>query len=380
MARTNSKYIEPAEQTDNNYLTDFSARVLDWFGQHGRKDLPWQQDINPYRVWLSEIMLQQTQVATVIPYFERFTARFPNLASLAQAQSDEVLHLWTGLGYYARARNLHKCAQQVCEQHGGQFPIGVEALSQLPGIGRSTAGAITSIAQGQNAAILDGNVKRVLARLHAVDGWPGKSDTLKRLWQIAEHYTPTASHTAPRACADYTQAMMDMGATLCTRSKPRCDDCPLERDCLAQRQGNPGDYPGKKPKRELPVKQLQLLMLRNPQGEILLQQRPSQGIWGGLWSLPELTTEDCARQFGQDHYGDIAAHETWDSYRHTFSHYHLDITPVLLQLAEQPQQGIASGGQLWYNLRQPETIGLAAPVKKLLQQLARLEPLLATTE
>ncbi len=346
---------------------DFSRRVLKWFDQHGRKHLPWQKDISAYRVWLSEIMLQQTQVTTVIPYFDRFIARFPTVESLAAAPIDEVLHLWTGLGYYARARNLHKCAQQVVNQYGGEFPATVEALAELPGIGRSTAGAITSIAFQQRAAILDGNVKRVLARYHAVEGWPGQSDVVGQLWDIAETYTPKkrANH--------YTQAMMDMGATVCTRSKPKCEQCPLREGCIAYAQGNPQDYPGKKPKKALPEKSVQLLMLRNPAGDLLLQQRPAQGIWGGLWSFPELALAADAQEYAEDHYGKVIALETWNSYRHTFSHYHLDITPVLIQLAKSPQ-AIGEAATHWYNPHQPDALGLAAPVKKLLEKIAQLDP------
>jgi A/G-specific adenine glycosylase len=347
--------------------TSFSASVLNWFDKHGRKHLPWQQDINAYRVWLSEIMLQQTQVTTVIPYFERFVARFPDVESLAAAPIDEVLHLWTGLGYYARARNLHKCAQQVVAQYGGEFPSTVDELAELPGVGRSTAGAIVSIAFQKRAAILDGNVKRVLARYHAIDGWPGQLDVANQLWEIAETYTPKsrANH--------YTQAMMDMGATLCTRSKPRCAECPLQAGCLAFATGTPSNYPGKKPKKDLPEKAVQLVMLRNPAGDLLLQQRPAQGIWGGLWSFPELTIDADVREFAEDRFGQVGAVEMWNSYRHTFSHYHLDITPVLVQLAKTPQV-IGEAAIHWFNPHQPSTLGLAAPVKKLLDKIAQLDP------
>lgn len=348
-------------------VSSFSACVLEWFDKHGRKHLPWQQDINAYRVWLSEIMLQQTQVATVIPYFERFITRFPTVKSLAIAPIDEVLHLWTGLGYYARARNLHKCAQTVVKNYGGEFPVTVEELAELPGIGRSTAGAIASIAYHQRAAILDGNVKRVLARYHAVEGWPGQSEVVSRLWEIAEQYTPK------RRANHYTQAMMDMGATLCTRSKPKCEACPLREGCIAYAQGNPQDYPGKKPKKNLPEKAVQLLMLRNPAGDLLLQQRPAQGIWGGLWSFPELAIDADAAEHAADYFGKVIDHEVWDSYRHTFSHYHLDITPVLIQLAKTPQ-AIGEAATHWYNPHQPDALGLAAPVKKLLEKLAQLDP------
>jgi A/G-specific adenine glycosylase len=345
--------------------TDFAARVLDWFDVHGRHDLPWQRDIDPYRVWVSEIMLQQTQVKTVIPYFERFVAAFPAVQALAGAPEDEVLHLWTGLGYYARARNLHRAAKVVAFELDGQFPDTIEGLEQLPGVGRSTAGAIASIALGQRASILDGNVKRVLARLHRVEGWPGQSAVHNRLWEIAEHYTPT------QRCADYTQAMMDLGATLCTRSKPACALCPLASDCEANAAGDQTAYPGKKPKKALPVKSTHFLILRNAEGDIWLEKRPSQGIWGGLWCFPEVTSpeagaEHCLHRW-QHAPGEL---EVWDDFRHTFSHYHLDITPVLATLDGAPGAVMEGDGQLWYNVRQPPQIGLAAPVASLLEKLA----------
>ncbi len=300
-------------------------------------------------------------------YFERFTQKFPTVQKLAAAPIDEVLHLWTGLGYYARARNLHRCAKTIVEQYGGEFPSSVEELSSLTGIGRSTAGAIVSIAFQKRAAILDGNVKRVLARYRAIEGWPGQTGTLMQLWEVAEEYTPKTRNN------EYTQAMMDMGATICTRSKPRCEHCPLQLGCVAYAQGEQTRYPGKKPKKELPEKSVQLLMLRNPSGDIFLQQRPAQGIWGGLWSFPELAIDADAKAHAQDQFGKVVHAEVWNSYRHTFSHYHLDITPVLVQLAKTPS-AISSGGHHWYSLHEPEALGLAAPVKKLLEKLSQLDP------
>lgn len=347
----------------------FAASVLEWFDQHGRKHLPWQKNITPYRVWLSEIMLQQTQVTTVIPYFERFTRHFATVEALAAAPLDDVLHLWTGLGYYARARNLHKCAQQVVAEYGGTFPDTVEALAALPGIGESTAGAIVSIAHRKHAAILDGNVKRVLARYHAIDGWPGQSATLQALWTKARENTPK------RRCHDYTQAMMDLGSMLCTRSRPACELCPVGDGCIARATGTQGRYPGKKPKKDKPVKTTYLLMLRSPAGELLLEQRPATGIWGGLWSFPERPLDDDLASHCRERYGEPAQLETWDSYRHTFSHYHLDITPVLIQLGRSADTVMEAQQTLWYNVHQPESVGLAAPVKKLLDKLAELGPL-----
>jgi len=345
----------------------FSQAVLSWSDQHGRKHLPWQQDISPYKVWISEIMLQQTQVATVIPYFERFMERFPDVHALAEAEQDEVLHLWTGLGYYARARNLHACAKKVSTDYSGEFPASVEQLSELPGIGKSTAGAIASISMGIRAAILDGNVKRVLCRFYAVEGWPGNTKVQKELWEIAERLTPA------ERCNHYTQAMMDMGATLCTRSKPQCGICPLESECLARQQGNQTDYPHSKPKKEKPIKEVQLIMFQLPDGRLLLEQRPQQGIWGGLWSFPELAKGEDSLTRSRALFGDkVIAKEEWATFRHTFSHYHLDISPVLLQLSSQPEF-IGERAQCWYNPQQPEQLGLAAPVKELLVRLGRMQ-------
>jgi A/G-specific adenine glycosylase len=344
---------------------DISARVLDWFDQHGRKNLPWQRDISPYRVWISEIMLQQTQVATVIPYFERFMQALPTLQALAAASEDAVLHLWTGLGYYSRARNLRRAAQLICAQHGGELPADVEQLSALPGIGRSTAGAIIAIAHRQRAAILDGNVKRVLARFHAVEGWPGQTAVAKTLWQYAESHTPTAR------VADYTQAMMDLGATLCTRAKPACPLCPLSADCRAHNEGRPHDYPGKKPAKTLPVKGTQMLIISTGQGEILLEKRPPTGIWAGLWIFPQAEPGTDPIAFCRERLGlDTTLVERWQGYRHTFSHYHLDIEPVRLQIDRPPATVMEAGRLLWYNPDQPAAVGLAAPVQKLLRKLA----------
>jgi len=343
----------------------FSQRVLDWFDRHGRKDLPWQRDTGAYRVWVSEIMLQQTQVRTVIPYFERFMTAFPDVQALANAPEDQVLHLWTGLGYYARARNLHKAAKQVAEQLYGQFPDTLEGLCALPGVGKSTAGAILSIAFGQRASILDGNVKRVLARYHRVDGWPGESAVHQRLWDIAERYTPTAR------CADYTQAMMDLGATLCTRSAPDCSICPLAGDCEARIHGDPQKYPGKKPRKVMPVRTTCFLIARSGNEDIWLEKRPSSGIWGGLWCFPEVGAPDQVLSHCLDLFGAEPANEVVQpGFRHTFSHYHLDITPVVVELAAAPHAVMEASRQLWYNLRQPQPIGLAAPVVALLETLA----------
>jgi len=340
-------------------------RLLDWFDRHGRKDLPWQQNPTPYRVWVSEIMLQQTQVNTVIPYYQRFMSRFPDLASLAAATTDEVLHLWSGLGYYARGRNLHHAAKIIFDEFGGQFPDNLADLSALPGIGRSTAGAILALSMHQRQAILDGNVKRVLARFAAIDGWPGRTGVQKRLWQLADQHTPN------ERVADYTQAIMDLGATLCTRSRPACDRCPLNARCQAHQLGRSHEFPHPKPRRTLPVRQTQLLVLENDDGHILLQKRPPSGIWGGLWSLPEYVGDEgntiddwVQRQLGFV----ITTTGTASPLRHTFSHFHLDITPVLARV--NPTNRVMDDDRhLWYNAADPDPIGIAAPVRKLLDQL-----------
>jgi A/G-specific adenine glycosylase len=345
--------------------TDFSRNILRWFDHSGRKHLPWQKDISPYRVWLSEIMLQQTQVSTVIPYFKKFIEKFPDVKSLSAAPIDDVLALWTGLGYYTRARNLHRTAQIIYGEHNGKFPDTVEALTELPGIGRSTAAAIVSIAYNKKAAILDGNVKRVLARFHAVAGWPGDNTVAKTLWQHAEEHTPA------KRVGDYTQAMMDIGATVCTRSKPRCDVCPLRAHCIAYWQDSIALYPGRKNSKPLPVKAVQMLMIRNPDGELLLQQRPPTGLWGGLWCLPEIdTAEDAAVQCKNLCQQKPITQEIWSGWRHSFSHYHLDITPVLLDLAKTSTT-ITESGWRWATPAQSHTLGLPAPVVRLMAQLAK---------
>lgn len=357
-----------AEVQEPDYPVLDSAAVLSWFDQHGRHDLPWQQDITPYRVWISEIMLQQTQVSTVIPYFERFIGRFPDVHSLAKADINEVLHLWTGLGYYARARNLHKTAQIVVNKYNGDFPADLDELCSLAGIGRSTAGAIQALSMGKRGVILDGNVKRVLCRFFAIREWSGESTTQKQLWALAEQATP---HTRVDA---YTQAMMDLGATVCTRSKPLCQTCPLVENCQAFVQGLTTTLPAPKPRKTMPVRQTFMLILALPDGQVLLQQRPPSGLWGGLWSLPEYEHMDSLEtrlsQFGSK------VKRIWPVMRHTFSHFHLDITPVVAQL-ESPAVAENSPDQCWYSLatadKKGQNLGLSAPVKKLLQQLAALE-------
>ncbi len=338
----------------------FARRLLTWFDQYGRKTLPWQQDISPYRVWVSEIMLQQTQVTTVIPYYEKFMQRFPSVDELARASQDEVLHQWTGLGYYARGRNLHKAAQVVMQEYNGEFPVTTEELESLPGIGRSTAGAIVSICTGKKAPILDGNVKRVLARCFAVDGWPGANDTAKKLWAIAESMTPE------QRVPDYTQAIMDLGAMVCTRSSPKCGVCPFEDKCIANAEHTIELYPGKKPKKVLPVKSTCMLLIET-KGEVLLEQRPPDGLWGGLYSLPECEVADIDEAL--DRRGLNAGERvSLPEFRHSFTHFHLDITPVHIKVQEISRVGEADRS-IWYNLTRPEEVGLTKPAVKLLGML-----------
>lgn len=343
--------------------TTFTNTLLDWFDQHGRHDLPWQQTRSPYFTWLSEIMLQQTQVATVIPYFENFTSTFPTVNDLAQASLDEVLHLWTGLGYYARGRNLHKSAQIISTDYAGQFPTNFDCVIELPGIGRSTAGAILAQALGQRHPILDGNVKRVLTRLHAVEGWPGQKNVENQLWVLAEKYTPHAR------LADYTQAIMDLGATLCTR-KPYCDNCPFQVDCQAYQLGTPTAFPTSKPRKTLPVRSTHMLLLENEHGQVLLQQRPPTGIWGSLWSLPECPVETDISDWCRDQLGLVVEQvQAGKLLRHTFSHFHLDIHPVHASLKDHTDSVMEPNSTVWYNSAQPDARGLPTPVKRLLEGL-----------
>jgi len=349
--------------------TTFADTVITWHRQHGRHDLPWQQR-DAYCIWVSEIMLQQTQVSTVIPYYHNFMARFPNVITLADAPQDDVLAQWSGLGYYARARNLHAAAKIIRDEHAGVFPTIFEQVNALPGIGRSTAGAILSLAHQQRHAILDGNVKRVLARYHAVAGWPGKTAVAEQLWQKAEQHTPDEQ------CNLYTQAMMDLGATLCTRSKPNCTHCPIASGCKAFAQNAQADFPGKKPRKTLPTRQATLLIIRNPAGEILLEQRPPSGIWGSLWSLPEIPA-DCV--------GNCADMADWSAntlgiaieqldelpaFEHIFSHFRLHIQPLNAVQSRQAQVSVTkimdAPARLWYNTQQLRALGLPAPIRKLL--------------
>ena len=344
--------------------------LVAWQRLHGRHDLPWQSDRSAYRVWVSEIMLQQTQVSTVIGYFERFMLRFPDVRSLADAPIDDVLHLWTGLGYYARARNLHRAAQQIRDRHAGEFPIAFDDVVALPGIGRSTAGAILSIATKQRHAILDGNVKRVLARVFAIEGSPALRATELSLWQLAESCTPTNDVDI------YTQAIMDLGATLCSLRKPACAICPVVALCEAARTGRQSELPAPKPPRgeRAPRRRDRCVMLLaiDPAGRVLLQQRPARGIWGGLWSLPQFDDEGAARVAAlQWLRGAQLDDAPLTPIEHSFTHFDLEIVPLRARCAGPGAARDAAPAEIWFDLREPAKVGLAAPVKSLLESLDR---------
>ena len=342
------------------HAVNVAERLLPWFERHGRRQLPWQSDPTPYRVWISEVMLQQTQVETAIPYFLRFVARFPDVGSLAAAQLDEVLHLWSGLGYYARARNLHRAANETVLRHDGELPETLSQLVALPGIGRSTAAAILALSRGQRHAILDGNVKRVLARVFCIRDWPGHAETSARLWQLAEQCTP------PTRVAEYTQAIMDLGATVCTRASPTCGHCPLSDACGALAEGCVEELPARRAAAAKRLRRtLMVFVLRNGK-EVLLRRRAAHGIWGGLWAPPE--------------FPDVAAAKAWclsefqaapqemrrlPVLRHSFTHFDLDIEPCVIEL-ERGRSRVEEPGLVWYTYDAPQALGLPAPVSKLI--------------
>ncbi|CAK0770368.1 Adenine DNA glycosylase [Gammaproteobacteria bacterium] len=346
------------------HTKDFAERLLAWHAQHGRHDLPWQQNPTPYRVWVSEIMLQQTRVITVLPYFGRFITRFPEVQNLAEASIDEVLAHWSGLGYYARARNLHRAAQKIVAHHDGIFPKTLEVLRTLPGIGRSTAGAILTLAYGIRQPILDGNVKRVLTRYHAAAGWPGEPKVEQYLWDLAE------SHTPEEQTAAYTQAIMDLGATLCTRSKPECVRCPFLESCRACALGKVLDFPESRPQRTLPVKKVIFILLLNQKNEVLLERRPTKGIWGGLWIFPSCPPEEDPVSWLLKTYGwTVRPIEVWAQMRHTLTHLHIDITPWVGRLKETAH---VNAEHIWHNTNTLDvSVGIAAPVMRLLGGLKR---------
>jgi A/G-specific adenine glycosylase len=342
----------------------FARRLLAWFDRHGRHNLPWQHPRSAYRVWLAEIMLQQTQVAAVIPYFQRFVARFPDLRALAAAPADDVLALWSGLGYYARARNLHRAAQVVVAQYGGRFPQRLDAVLQLPGIGRSTAGAILAQAYGQRHAILDGNVRRVLARHAAVSGWPGETMVNARLWHEAEHRLPS------RRLADYTQAIMDLGATLCTARQPRCSQCPVAGDCAALQQRNVIAYPAARPRRVRPQRKAWLLLADDGAGRLLMLRRPPAGLWGGLWCLPVAEHEDWRQSLPPLALAAQGEPRPLPPFTHAFTHFHLQLHPLRVEVNGT---AVRDADSAWLTIDDALARGVPAPVRKLLMSL-RKEP------
>ena len=344
-----------------------AERLLDWHARHGRQHLPWQRDPTPYRVWVSEIMLQQTRVSVVARYYERFMARFPDLGVLADAPLDHVLGLWTGLGYYSRARNLHRAAVLVRDRHRGVMPRDLDALVALPGIGRSTAGAILALSHGDRHPILDGNVKRVLCRYHGIDGWPGRSRIERTLWTLAERHTPRGQVAA------YTQGIMDLGATLCVRSRPVCSLCPIGSDCAARREGAQARLPAPRPRQATPRRKTAFLMMRDPDGAVLLERRPPTGIWGGLWCFPECDPAADVAAACRSRYGVCAVAVTELSpIAHGFTHFRLDVHPVLVEIGDDHGAAVADAGEMrWVRPGAVAGIGLAAPVKRLIEELAR---------
>jgi A/G-specific adenine glycosylase len=344
----------------------FAERLLAWFEIHGRHNLPWQQNATPYRVWVSEVMLQQTQVATVIPYYQRFMARFPDVQSLAAAPLDEVLHLWTGLGYYARARNMQACAQTLVTRHGGEFPDDIDAVTELPGIGRSTAGAILALSRGRRQPILDGNVKRVLARVFGIDGDPSSAAVTATLWAQSDACTPTLNVGA------YTQAIMDLGATLCTRARPACTVCPMNTGCIAALEGRQAELPSSKQKRARGSREATLLIAETESGgsvAVLVERRPTVGLWGGLWSPPQFESAFAALDWCRREIGEPKVESKFLApIHHAFTHFDLRLNPLRVRC--QPSGAVHDGAdRLWYRLDAPPRVGLPQPIRQLFERL-----------
>ena len=347
---------------EQEHIATFAPRLLEWFAHSGRHDLPWQRERTPYRVWISEVMLQQTQVATAIPYYTAFMARFPDVTALAEAPLDEVLHQWSGLGYYARARNLQRTAQLVVSRHQGLFPTTLDDLMQLPGIGRSTAGAILAISGDERFPILDGNVKRVLARCFGVEGHPGQPDVVRRLWHLAEACTP---HTHVR---DYTQAIMDLGATVCSRARPACLLCPLQADCVARIEGRQAQIPAAKPRAAKPAREAWMVVATRGDFKVLLERRPPQGLWGGLWGLPEFPTQAHAVQWTRERLTAASAPERGAPLAHAFSHFDLQILPLMVRCQGKAQELRDDDRYRWYDVRDPLRIGLPKPIATIIER------------
>jgi A/G-specific adenine glycosylase len=345
-------------------VSSFAARLISWQKRHGRHDLPWQNTRDPYRIWLSEIMLQQTQVTTVLPYYRRFVAAFSDVRALAAAPLGNVLQQWSGLGYYRRAHMLHRAAQCVVDEHGGEFPADAHTLATLPGVGRSTAAAIAAFAHGERGAILDGNVKRVLARHEGVEGFPGMAAVERRLWQRAEALLPS------RDIAAYTQALMDLGATVCLRGSPRCAQCPVAGDCVARRDDRIAQLPAPRPKKILPRRAVSVLLIER-QGEVLLERRPTTGIWAGLWSLPEIDAGADAVQLCRVRFGaEVALRDPLPAIVHAFTHFRLTLTPQPCLVRRWPKR-VEEPGLLWLPLADAVGAALPAPIKALLRTRAR---------
>jgi A/G-specific adenine glycosylase len=341
-------------------MNDFAVRLRTWQRRHGRHDLPWQDTRDPYAIWVSEVMLQQTQVGTVIPYYQRFMLRFPDVAGLAAAALDDVLAVWSGLGYYSRARNLHRTAQAVMERHCGAFPRNTEALEALPGIGRSTAAAIAVFAWGERRAILDGNVKRVLARCFGIEGYPGDKTVADGMWQLADSLVPR------KGIETYTQGLMDLGAMVCTRTRPRCEACPVRAACVAMRDGRIAELPSPRPRTAIPERETVMLILLW-HGEILLEKRPPTGVWGGLWALPEAAREEDLAELCLHRYGArLAGSEALPPLRHGFTHFRLCIHPRLARVASLAHEARAPGA-IWVNAQEALGAAIPAPVRRLIE-------------
>ena len=343
----------------------FAERLIAWQRRHGRHDLPWQGTRDPYRIWVSEIMLQQTQVGAVVGYFARFMERFPDVNSLASASEDDVLQLWSGLGYYARARNLHKAARDIMEAPGGRFPGTAAEIALLPGIGRSTAAAIAAFAFGERGPILDGNVKRVLARRFGIEGFPGTAKVEARLWELAESLLPGGGEKSEIEA--YTQGLMDLGATVCTRNNPACGECPISEECVARRTERTGELPAPRPRKNYQRREARWLVLRY-RGQVLLERRPSAGIWGGLWTFPEIESEDpapdCLARFGCE----LSGHRDLPSFAHAFTHFRLRISPVMCDVGAL-RPGVEAQGRIWLDPREAIAAAVPAPVRKVLREL-----------
>lgn len=350
-------------------MPDFARKIVAWQRKHGRHDLPWQRSRDPYRAWLAEVMLQQTQVRTVIPYYRRFLARFPSVRALANAPQGEVLRLWSGLGYYARARNLHAAARAVVREHCGRIPRTAAQLVSLPGVGRSTAAAIAAFAFGERAAILDGNVKRLLARCFGIDGYPGERAVESRLWQLAGSLLPRSSLAA------YTQALMDLGATVCTRSRPECGRCPVRAQCVALREGRIASLPAPRPRKRLPLRRATWLVLLH-QGTVLLERRPAPGLWGGLWAFPELPRASArpgdARAFSRREFGaEVRSVRRLPAIEHGFSHFRLCALPLGCRVRAVTRRAEAPG-RIWLEIGDAARAAVPAPVRGLLTRLKDL--------